>query len=367
MTGRRISVQRRAARAASILRAIGRGAGAALILATGSGCNDPNVNLFEQMRRSVAETRVQRGHSLMEHEHLNAAIREFDEALRLSPQLASAHSGLGQVYRKRGDLSEAARHFAEAVRLDPADFPSTLSLAETYQKLAETAIDRLDKLRQAVRAYLHACELRPEHFEAHLNAGVCYHQMGDLDQAISFYRAAIKIDPSNAFALANLGAAYDTKGRYYDAINAYKRALELEDNQPMVLVNLGTTYLKQGRINAGVAAFRRAIQIEPTLAIAHQRLGYCYYRNGAFDQALAAYGRSIELDAKSAEAHAGRGVVFMTMYLRNKSRLELRTQALDHWHRSLELDSNQPRLKSLLAKYAPPSRAGGSDVVLVGP
>lgn len=119
----------------------------------------------------------------------------------------------------------------------------------------------------------------------------------------------------------------------------------------MVLVNLGTTYIKQNRMDAAIETFRRAAKVDPRLSAAHQWIGFCQYRSGRYDESLASYGKALQLDPKNAEAHAGRGIVFMAMYLRSSRQPELRDLALEHWHRSLELDSNQPRLQALLAKY----------------
>jgi len=55
-----------------------------------------------------------------------------------------------------------------------------------------------------------------------------------------------------------------------------------------------------------------------------------------------------------AEAHAGRGVVRMAMYLQDTTDIESRRLAIEHWHRSLELNPNQPKLRELIAKYKLP-------------
>jgi hypothetical protein len=51
------------------------------------------------------------------------------------------------------------------------------------------------------------------------------------------------------------------------------------------------------------------------------------------------------------QAEAGLGVVRMAMYLQDKENIELRRQAVENWHRSLELDPDQPRLRKLVRKY----------------
>ena len=41
----------------------------------------------------------------------------------------------------------------------------------------------------------------------------------------------------------------------------------------------------------------------------------------------------------------------MIDYLKDETRVDLREGAMEHWHRSLELDPNQPRVRKLIAKY----------------
>jgi hypothetical protein len=40
-------------------------------------------------------------------------------------------------------------------------------------------------------------------------------------------------------------------------------------------------------------------------------------------------------------------------YLQDNSRNDLRDRALEYWHRSLELDPDQPKIRTLVAKYQP--------------
>jgi hypothetical protein len=52
-------------------------------------------------------------------------------------------------------------------------------------------------------------------------------------------------------------------------------------------------------------------------------------------------------------AHAGLGSLKMLQYLEDNTRSDLRDSALEHWHRSLELDPDQPRIRKLIARYRP--------------
>ncbi len=51
----------------------------------------------------------------------------------------------------------------------------------------------------------------------------------------------------------------------------------------------------------------------------------------------------------------------MAMFLKDPSDLDSRKMALEHWHKSLELQPDQPRIRNLLKKYG----SGQADPVTV--
>lgn len=316
---------------------IGQAACLGLSAALLAGCHE--------IRQHEAGVRAARGWDLIADEDYDAALAEFNAVVELNPKLAVAHRGMGFAYRRKGEFEKAARCFAEALKLCPFSFEDAMNLAQVNHLL--------DRFQAAIRAYLHACDLEPGNFEAHLNLGVCYHQTGEYERARQFYERAIDIQPDSPIALSNLGAVYDAQGKYYEAIRAYKRSLELDSNQPMIVVNWATTLIKQERFREADTLLKRAIECAPGLAMAHERLAYCLFRQGHYDQATASYDRAIELDGKLASAHAGRGAVLMARYLQDRADQDLRMSAIDSWHRSLELDPDQPRIKALVRKYQP--------------
>jgi tetratricopeptide (TPR) repeat protein len=96
--------------------------------------------------------------------------------------------------------------------------------------------------------------------------------------------------------------------------------------------------------------------MDPQLAPAHEALGYCLFRLREFDAAEEAYDRALAYDWRRPRAHAGLGSINMLRYLEDKTQTSHRDRALEHWHRSLELDPDQPRIHKLLARYQPQRR-----------
>jgi Flp pilus assembly protein TadD len=58
---------------------------------------------------------------LATEEHQNQAIRAYERALDLDPQVPHVHYNLGLIYLERKDFHHAAAHFYRAVEVDPGD------------------------------------------------------------------------------------------------------------------------------------------------------------------------------------------------------------------------------------------------------
>jgi tetratricopeptide (TPR) repeat protein len=63
------------------------------------------------------------------------AIADYDEALRLEPELAMAYNNRGVAWRDKGDKEHALADFSAAVRLDP-----DLAIALEHRKRMEQDI-----------------------------------------------------------------------------------------------------------------------------------------------------------------------------------------------------------------------------------
>ncbi len=308
------------------------------------------------VRHHRARIHMHRGEALLAADDLDAALAEFQTVAQVRPEMAVAHSRMGLIYRKLGRLEHAVDALIEAIRFNPTSFDDTFSLAQVYHLLRRG--------KDAIQAYLHAVRLRPRNFDAQLNLGVCYKESGALDQAVERFERAIEIDPDRSHAYVNLGATLDAQEKHYAAIRAYKEALERDGSQPIVLVNLAQTYMRQGRLKMARAALIQSTRLDPELAAAHQALGYCLFRMKDFDSAEKSYRQALCYDGALPQAHVGLGSIGMLAYLNEPSRTDRRERALDHWHRALELDPDQPKIRDLIARYQPARQR--PDAVLFG-
>ena len=323
-----------------------------LLLAAGGalgGC-DVTWNSDQAIEYYVAGTLA------MEQGKYEAALAELAKAVRADPKLSLAYAAMGNIHRKRGDNHQAANAYELACQTNPYAFPPHYNLGVTYQVLAAAAKQARTAaiyVRKAVLVYLRAVTLKPGDFDANLNLSACYFQEGKYDMAEQYCKAAINIDTRNPYAFSNLGIIYDAQNRPYDAISAYKNSLELDVHQPKLLLNLGATYTRLRRPKDAQRAFELATEEDPSFSPGWEQLGSCHYLQRDWPKALAAYQQAALLDPGNAAAFRGIGVVYMSQFLTDRSKTELRDSAMDAWHRSLELNSEQPDLLRLVRKYTP--------------
>jgi tetratricopeptide (TPR) repeat protein len=65
------------------------------------------------------------------------------------------------------------------------------------------------------------------------------------------------------------------------------------------------------------------------------------------DKSIASYEKAIEINGEDWEAHRGLGVAY-AMKASDEKDLNLRTKAVEHWRKALEIKPDQPRREKLL-------------------
>jgi tetratricopeptide (TPR) repeat protein len=134
-----------------------------------------------------AEAHNNFGIGLVELGRLEAAIGQYDQALRLKPDFAEAQNNLGNVLAQLGAIPEALGHYGQALRVK-SDY------AEAHNDLA-VALMRLGRVQEAIEQYQQALRIKPDYVEAQLNLGIALEKVGRVQAAIGHYEQALRIKP----------------------------------------------------------------------------------------------------------------------------------------------------------------------------
>ena len=275
---------------------------------------------------------------------LDAALAEFGLALEVNPNIADAHMGMGGIYQQRGDYEMASRAYERATIVEPDKFEAHYSLGLMKQLLG--------RLQEALRAYKTAWRLDPDNFEVNRELGSTYLQLSRPGEALTFVQIATKLDPDSQAAWCNLAATYNLLGRYEDAVDTYRQAAELGDLADPVLLGLADAHIHLDNFQQALNVLEALIRRSPSVT-AYERLGYVRFKMRQFKQALFEYRQAMALDPEDNATLNGLGACLMTLYIQDgRTDTERRDEALNAWRKSVQLNSQQPRIVDLLSRFS---------------
>jgi len=159
-----------------------------------------------------------RGNAHFDNEDFDAALADYDAALRANPRLADAHQNRGFIrHNVRGDPSGATDDYTAVLRLEPDNIDAWFNRGNARKALGE--------VRGAIEDYTNAIRCEPGMTEAYTNRGNARLQLKEVAEAIADQDAAIRIDPNYPEAWASRARAYLERGDRAKAIADLKQAL----------------------------------------------------------------------------------------------------------------------------------------------
>lgn len=195
---------------------------------------------------------------------LPEAIRHYEKALRLYPNLTDAHSNLGNAKVHLGKLQEAIGHYEQALRIKP-------EFSKAHNDFG-IALARLGILPEAINHLEQALRIEPDFAEAHNNLGIVLKATGRLPEAMNHLEQALRINPDLAEAHNNLGIALKATGRLPEAISHWEQALRINPNLAEAHYNLGVALQQVGRVEDAIWHFEEALYLKPNYAEAQHNL-----------------------------------------------------------------------------------------------
>jgi tetratricopeptide (TPR) repeat protein len=142
----------------------------------------PVISLSAADPTSDASAFLQKGINSIQSEDYQQAIKDFDKAIELNPNLAEAYNNRGLVYGKLGNLQQAIKDFDKAIELNP-------NYAEAYYSRG-IAFGKLGNLQQEIKDYDKAIELNPDLAQAYYNRGNAHMNLDNLQQATKDLKTA---------------------------------------------------------------------------------------------------------------------------------------------------------------------------------
>jgi tetratricopeptide (TPR) repeat protein len=176
------------------------------------------------------------------------AMDTFREALALDSTEPMTFYNAGLVSLMRQDRKQALRYFHQANAVADDLFEATLQIGRLHLEGGET---------EKGRVYLEkAARIRPEPGVVHRYLGDCYTRLERFREALRAYKKALKHNPSDAAALSAVGHLYDLLGESLDiAVLICQNSVEIAPGSGLCRYRLGRLYFKQQRLDDALHEF----------------------------------------------------------------------------------------------------------------
>jgi len=131
--------------------------------------------------------------------NLTNAIFHASKALEIK-QIAELYDNLGRILFKANNFSESIRNHINAIKLMPDLISAHLNLANALKNNGET--------NKAIHYYQQAISIDPLFREAYISLGTILKQNGKIEDAITSYKKALEIFPKDISTISNIFICY---------------------------------------------------------------------------------------------------------------------------------------------------------------
>jgi tetratricopeptide (TPR) repeat protein len=177
-------------------------------------------------------------------------IAEFERALQLNPNYATAHHWLAAgPLLALGRFDESFAEAKRSIELDPLSMINNADFGQGYC-FARHYDEAITQLRKTI-------EIEPRFYLAHYYLGQALQLKGQISEAIVEYRKAVELD-DDPFALALLGQAYARAGQRDEANKILAQLNQEAKSRYVSAYGVGLVYLGMGDKNHAMDELERA-------------------------------------------------------------------------------------------------------------
>lgn len=273
--------------------------------------------------QAIAQIYLKQAQSFEVQGEWQRAIAACQEALKFSPQLASAYKTWGDCLQKSGKITESMGYYAQALAIQP-HFPEVcLNLGSLYfkQQQWQLAIDfyqqaialdvqcveayrnlarvykKLNQSQLMLNCWFKAAQLAPNQVNAieHCRLAEIMREAGDPERAIACYQQALKLQPNLADIYLKLGALLTEQNQLQGTIRLYRQGLKYFPGNSSLNFRLAQILEQQNNPDA-IVYYQQVIKTKPQDWQAYFNLANIFARQQQYDAAIDYYQKVLQLN-----------------------------------------------------------------------
>jgi tetratricopeptide (TPR) repeat protein len=186
-----------------------------------------------------------------------AAIREYDEAIRLKPGYVDALNNRGLAHRHNHELDAAVRDYTEVIRQQPQAVFAYNNRANVYM-----AVGNVDSALADLDAVL---RIDPTFADAYYDRGIIHRRIGQTGVAIADFTEAIRFYAEAANGPTDRVKSWFAQGRYAKPSRANPNVREIDQYLADAYYLRSRAYAERGQTAKSDDDLEKARSIDPTV------------------------------------------------------------------------------------------------------
>ena len=205
-----------------------------------------------------------RGDAYFQLQDDDKALADFTLTIQIAPNHFQAYAARGNCLKRKGKLEEAINDYFNSLRLESKGFAACYA--------GPTDADRKDTLA-TINRYTALIEHPQDNnlsdfgaFDALVNRGQCYFNIGDYKNAIADLSQAHRMIPRNYLPILCLGRSYLATKDYDKAIAAFNDGLISGGDTEQNKLGLAEAYSKKGIYKKAIELYKEVAIVKPDTA-----------------------------------------------------------------------------------------------------
>ena len=206
-----------------------------------------------------------------------------------------------RAYSYEEDDQRAIEEFTKALQYDPLSFEAFLNRGNSYKELGQ--------FQKAIEDYDQALLLNPKDYYALTNRGEVKRKINKTKEALEDFEKAININPNFPSPYYESALLKESLGEFEDALALLKTAKKLSPTHLDVHISIGSVLLKLAKTKEAFQSYNKAVELAPEKCLVYLRRGMAWLQIKNLEKAKEDFEKTLELDPQNAEAYLYRGEV----------------------------------------------------------
>lgn len=229
---------------------------------------------------SPAEADSQAGQRLLAQGNAAAAAQAFARAVEKAPGDPQLRSLYAQALFQSGQREEALRHFEEAARLSPQ---------LSYRLGFAAALNLAGRNQEAIEQYERVLAQEPREQQALKELGSLYNRMNRFEEGVTYLTRAAEVNPGDLALLQDLAWAHEARGNLDQAAETYRQVLTAAQTAAVSRARLAEVLLKQQKPEEALAVVEEGLLRNPAVPLLRRARASLLERSGRIAEAIAEY------------------------------------------------------------------------------